>query len=137
MGASRRIVDVEQIPEGGNTLFRARREDELREVVLLDLDGDVVAYENYCQHWTDVKLDSGDGATIRNGEILCEKHGAYFEGDSGYCNYGPCEGAVLNDVAVEVREGTVYLADDGYEYVGLGPVDNGEMGLNSRIEFSG
>jgi nitrite reductase/ring-hydroxylating ferredoxin subunit len=97
----------------------------------------VRAFRNYCQHWTDVRLDKDDGAFVRNGEVFCQKHGATFEADGGYCNFGPCEGAVLESVGVAVADGAVYLDDDAYEFVRLGPSAGKGDGSGSRIDFTG
>ncbi|OYR54668.1 Rieske (2Fe-2S) protein [Halorubrum halodurans] len=107
------------------------------EAILLRLDDDVSAFRNYCQHWTDVRLDKDDGAFVRNGEVFCQKHGATFEGGTGYCNFGPCEGAVLEGVDVTVDDGAVYLADDAYEFVRRGPSHRDDDAGDSRIDFTG
>jgi len=85
---------------------------------------DVACWLNYCQHMTHIKIDKGSGAPVRDGELLCANHGALFAADSGECTYGPCEGAVLTELAVTVENGGVYLVDEGYEYVGEGPVES-------------
>lgn len=126
-----RITSVDEVPEDGTFVFRVREtggegDEDVDEAILARNDGEVHAWINRCQHWTDVRLDDGDGATLRNGEILCEKHGAYFETDTGYCNYGPCEGSRLPSVGTETEDGYVHLDDDGYELVGTGPVDEEE-----------
>ncbi|MCU4800170.1 Rieske 2Fe-2S domain-containing protein [Halobacteria archaeon HArc-gm2] len=139
MDDSRRIVALDEVPEDGSLLFTATVADgdERVEAILLRLTDGVVAYENYCQHWTDVRLDSGSGAALRNDELVCEKHGAYFEMDSGYCNFGPCEGATLEAVEIAVEDGAVYLADDRYAFEHLGPAADEDLSSGSRIGFSG
>jgi nitrite reductase/ring-hydroxylating ferredoxin subunit len=134
------IVAVGKVPEESTYLFRVRdvEADEDREAILVRLDGDVAGWLNYCQHMTHIKLDKGSGAPIRNGEILCQNHGAMFENDSGLCTYGPCEGAYLDEVAVTVEDGSVVLADDDYEYVGPGPLDDedpADLSSTSNLEF--
>ncbi|MDZ7688080.1 MAG: Rieske 2Fe-2S domain-containing protein [Halobacteriales archaeon] len=124
-----RIVSVEEVPEGGTFVFRVRNGIEdtpVDEAILTRIGDDIHGWINRCQHWTDVRLDDGEGVETRNGEIICEKHGAYFEMDTGYCNYGPCEGSRLPSVEVEVRDGEVYLADDDCEFVGVGPMEEDE-----------
>ena len=137
MDDGRRIVDVEDVPDDGDVLFTVSDGTEPTECIRLAVGDEVVAYENYCQHWTDVRLDSGSGAALRDGEIVCEKHGAYFETDSGYCNFGPCEGAVLEEIAVTVVDGGVYLTDDRYAFEHLGPAAEIDRSSGSRIGFSG
>jgi nitrite reductase/ring-hydroxylating ferredoxin subunit len=84
---------------------------------------EVAAWLNYCQHWTDVRLDTGSGATRRDGEIVCGRHGATFEADTGRCDFGPCEGAYLDEVTVAVADGAVRLTDPDYEFRHEGPVE--------------
>jgi len=126
------IVSFEKVPEGGTYVFRLRNgapeadEDDIDEAILTRLGGDVYGWINRCQHWTDVRLDRGEGAETRNGDIICEKHGAYFEMDTGYCNYGPCEGSNLPRVGVEVHDGDVYLSGEEYELIGVGPMETDE-----------
>ncbi|SMO75877.1 Rieske (2Fe-2S) protein [Halorubrum cibi] len=122
-------VDVDGVETNGGS-FEA-------EAILLRTDGDVSAFRNYCQHWTDVRLDKDEGAFVRNGEVFCQKHGATFEGGTGYCNFGPCEGAILEDVDVTVDDGAVYLADDAYEFVRRGPSHRDDDAGDSRIDFTG
>ena len=143
MDEDRRITALERVSDDSTFLFTARRDGDEREVVLTRLDGEdradgeVVAFENYCPHWTDVRLDKGSGAAVRNGEIVCRKHGATFRRDSGFCDFGPCEGATLERVAVTVADGAVYLADDDYAFDHVGPSDDGDLSSGSRIGFGG
>jgi len=137
MDAERRIVDVEAVPTDGSLLFTMKNGTESTEVILLDLADGIVAYENYCPHWRDVRLDTGSGATLRNEELVCEKHGATFETESGYCNFGPCEGATLSEVDVTVEDGGVYLDEAGYRFEQLGGASESDLSSESRIGFSG
>ncbi|MFC5277232.1 Rieske (2Fe-2S) protein [Halorubrum rubrum] len=128
--------DVET--NGGVDVDDADGDDSLEaEAILIRLDDGVSAFRNYCQHWTDVRLDKDDGAFVRNGEVFCQKHGATFEGGTGYCNFGPCEGAVLEGVDVTVDGDAVYLADDAYEFVRHGPSRRDDDAGDSRIDFTG
>ncbi|WP_331236272.1 Rieske (2Fe-2S) protein [Natronorarus salvus] len=132
-----RIVPVEELPEHGTLVFRVERDDEVREAILVVHEGGVDAWENYCQHFTHIKLDKGTGAPMRNGEIVCANHGAMFEADTGYCTFGPCEGAYLNRIGIEIDAGDVSLADERYGFVGLGPEERDPTDLSSKsnIEF--
>jgi hypothetical protein len=55
-----------------------------------------------------------------------------FDAESGRCTYGPCEGATLDGVETETRDGDVYLVDDEYEYVGDGAIESDPADLTSR-----
>jgi nitrite reductase/ring-hydroxylating ferredoxin subunit len=146
-----RIAPLADVPDDTTLLFtvRERRDGEAgdaddgeadateREAVLVRLsDGSVAAWLNYCRHFTHVKLDKGSGAPMRDGELVCANHGAYFAADSGRCTHGPCEGAFLDEVAVTVVEGAVHLADDDYAFAGRGGVDDGDdLTSSSNVEF--
>ncbi|MFB6137555.1 MAG: Rieske (2Fe-2S) protein [Halobacteriaceae archaeon] len=154
-----RICAFADVPEADSLLFRVRERRErddgpsradggvgadgpVHEAILLRTDaggdggeggGDLVAWRNHCQHFTDVRLDRGDGVVRRGAEIVCANHGAYFEADSGLCTHGPCEGAVLEPVDVAVADGSAVLADERYRLVGLGgrerdPLDRSTTG---------
>ena len=94
------------------------------------------AWLNYCQHWRDVRLDKSSGALVRNDEIVCQKHAATFEAETGYCTFGPCEGAVLDELDVATADGEVVLTDDAYAYLHCGPAgDDDDLSTGSRIDF--
>lgn len=130
MDEASRIIDVESVPVHGSVLFTVRDGFDEREAILTRTAGDVTAWFNYCRHWTDVRLDKGDGAPFRGGEVVCEKHGATFDADSGQCTHGPCEGAVLEPIEITVEDGSVYLADDDYRFDELGA--SADVDLSSR-----
>jgi len=126
MDEAARIADVSAVPDDGTLLvtLRSTDEDEQREAILTRLaDGSVAAWLNYCQHWTDVRLDTGDGAPMRGDEIACRRHAATFDPTSGECTFGPCEGAFLNDVDVTVADDAVYLTDESFTFESMGPAE--------------
>lgn len=137
MDEGRRIAAVDEVPRDGSLLFTVRDGFDTEEAILLRLADGVVALRNCCPHWTDVRLDSGSGATVRNDEIVCERHGATFEKATGDCTFGPCEGATIEQLDVTVRDGDVFLADDDYEFEGLGPDGSRDLSSRGRIGFSG
>jgi nitrite reductase/ring-hydroxylating ferredoxin subunit len=137
MDEGSRIVAVDELPTDSTFLFTVRDGFDLEEAILLRLADGVVALKNYCPHWTDVRLDSGSGAEMRDGEVVCTKHGATFEADTGYCTYGPCEGATIEELDVTVADGAVYLTDDDYDFEQTGPSGEHDLSSRGRIGFSG
>jgi len=140
MSSASRIASVDDVPEETTFLFRvqaADNGDDEKEAILVRDDEGIIGWLNYCQHYTHIKLDKGSGAEMRNGEVICTNHGAYFEVDSGRCTFGPCEGAFLNELAVEVENEEVYLVDDDYEFVGTGEIetDADDLGSKSNYKF--
>ena len=74
--------------------------------------GRVVAYENVCRH-IPITLDYGD-ARFFNAEgthFVCQTHGATYEPLTGKCIAGPCVGASLKPLEVQVIEGVVWFED--------------------------
>ncbi|MFA9414923.1 Rieske (2Fe-2S) protein [Natrinema sp. HArc-T2] len=145
-----RITTLSNVPADSTVCFRVTDEsDELQEAILVRTEpvatdgGDPVAEDgvtcwlNYCQHLTHIKLDKGSGAPMRDGEVVCENHGAYFAADSGRCTFGPCEGAYLTSLETTVDDGDVYLTDDDYTFVGLGPLERDDLdrASSSNVEF--
>jgi len=155
MSASAKITALSDVPADTTFLFRVRPVDdeEEREAILVRADGngaessdgeaangdesEVAGWLNYCQHFTHITLDKGSGAEMRDGEVICTNHGAYFEADTGRCSFGPCEGAFLTEIDVRVEDGTVYLVDDDYIFVAAGGIetDDAELGSRSNYEF--
>lgn len=135
MDENSRIATLAEIPDDSTFLFTIRNGFDEEEAVLVTQDDDVLAWKNYCQHWTDVRLDKGNGATMRDGELVCGKHGALFEADSGVCSYGPCEDAVLDSVDVAVEDGAVYLTDPDYEFVQQGSSIEYNLSSNRSLGF--
>lgn len=139
MGTGQRVTSVENIPADTTYLFTILDEEsgEEDEAILTRLDGEVTGWINRCMHFRHIRLDKGSGAPKRNGELVCANHGALFEDDTGRCTHGPCEGAYLSPVEVEVRDGAVYLIDDGYEFVREGGIETDPTDLTSKsnIEF--
>ncbi|PSP55862.1 2Fe-2S ferredoxin [Halobacteriales archaeon QS_1_67_19] len=136
MDEDSRIAEVDEVPDDSTLLFTVRDGFDEREAILTrTAEAEVAAYENSCPHWTDVRLDKGSGATKRDGELVCGKHGALFEDDTGNCTYGPCEGAVLQRVDVTVEGGTVYLTDDDYEFVQVGSSMDYDLSSNRSLGF--
>jgi nitrite reductase/ring-hydroxylating ferredoxin subunit len=132
----RRIAPLDAVPDDTTYLFTVRNgDDERREAVLVRIDDGVHGWLNYCRHLLDVRLDKGPSAPLRDGELVCANHGAYFEADTGFCTFGPCEGATLEPVDVSVVDGDVYLTDDDYAFVGSGPIDDGDEGPSPTSNF--
>jgi len=142
------ITSVADVPTESTFLFTVRDidADEQKEAILVRLvdetatDGEttsssIAGWLNYCQHFTHIKLDKGSGAPMRDGELICTNHGAYFESSSGLCTYGPCEGAYLTELDLTIEDGSVYLADDQYEFVETGPMETDDLDLASKSNY--
>ena len=137
MASRRSVATVDDVPDETTHLLTLREIDsgEEREAILVESEDGIRAWLNYCQHYTHIKIDKGSGAEMRGDELICENHGAYFESDSGFCNFGPCEGAYLNEVDVAIEDGTVYLTDDDFEFVRTGPIEDDDLDRESKSNY--
>lgn len=137
MSARCRVAAVGEVPAETTYLFTVKETEtgDEREAVLVRDDDEIHGWLNYCQHYTHIKIDKGSGAEMRNGEMICTNHGAYFESDSGFCNFGPCEGAYLPAVEIAVDDGSVYLTDEEYEFLRTGPIETDETDLGSKSNY--
>lgn len=85
----------------------------------------VEAWINRCPH-EDQRLDrgTGAGAAMRDGQIICPKHGSMFDSCSGYCDNGQAKGTELVPLDVEIEDGAVWLTDNDYRFDSIGGLDD-------------
>jgi nitrite reductase/ring-hydroxylating ferredoxin subunit len=120
------VAAVEAVPEHGSYLFSvADAFTNEREAILVPCEAEpgVEAWLNTCPH-EDQRFDTGRGAAIRDGELICPKHGSLFDACAGDCENGPAAGSSLRPIDIEVRDGAVFLVDDGYTYLHEGGLDD-------------
>lgn len=103
---------------------------------MVPCDDGVGAWVNRCTH-EDQRLDRGGdiGAVLRNGGVVCPKHGSVFDACEGGCENGPAAGSTLLSVDVSVNRGDVFLTDGGYEFVREGGVDDDGPSSSSHLQF--
>jgi nitrite reductase/ring-hydroxylating ferredoxin subunit len=132
-----RITSVDEVPERGSSLFTVREPDgSEEEVILVRAEDGVTAWKNFCQHEVDQRLDRGMGAAMRDGGIICPKHGSIFDATSGYCDNGKAAGSTLAEVEVTVNRGEVYLTDDHVEFLHEGGIDDDDGMPNSSSHLT-
>ncbi len=124
-----RLTSVETVVEEGSWLFSVRDErGDTEEVILVPCeDGDdpgVEAWVNRCTHEAQRLHREGIGTIVRNGEIVCPKHGSLFDTCSGYCDNGEAADTTLVSVSVTVEDGQVYLTDDDVDFLAQGRIDD-------------
>ena len=70
----------------------------------------VYAYQNFCMHAGHPLNYKPDSFLTKDGSrIICASHGALYEIESGVCVAGPCPGKKLRGIAVEVRDGKIFV----------------------------
>jgi nitrite reductase/ring-hydroxylating ferredoxin subunit len=109
------LASLDQIEDGGFLEVEAMLDGIDAESLILHRDGEAVrAWLNVCPH-AGRRLDWAPGRFLKSkaGELVCAVHGATFELQDGLCVAGPCRGASLRAVAVELRDGSVHLRTSG------------------------
>ena len=105
------LLQVELIEDGGFTEVEVMLDGDAESLILHRDGGDVRAWLNVCPH-AGRRLDWAPGKFLKSkdGLLVCAAHGASFELAEGQCVAGPCRGDRLRAVAIELRDGAVYLA---------------------------
>lgn len=148
-----RLTTVETVREERSWLFTVRDQyGEADDVLLVPCEdgtddaaeasetAPVEAWVNRCTHEAQ-RLDRGFGAAMRDGQIICPKHGSMFDSCSGYCDNGEAADTTLVSVEVAVEDGDVYLTDGSYTFAYEGGIkdtegeDDGMPGSTSHIGF--
>lgn len=71
---------------------------------------EVFAYQNYCAHVGHPLNWIPDGFLTKDRTaIICASHGAVYGIENGECQGGPCQGKQLRTVAIDVRDGVIYV----------------------------
>ncbi len=106
------LLAVEDIAPGGFAEAEGLVDGDAESLILhRDAAGAVRAWLNVCPH-AGRRLDWAPGQFLvsKDGLLVCAVHGASFETREGVCEAGPCRGEALRAVAVEIRDGGVWLA---------------------------
>ena len=108
----RRITSLSELRAKKALKFSYRQEGIPREGFIALFQEQVVAYENVCRH-VPITLDYGDAQFFNpNGShFVCQTHGATYEPLTGKCIAGPCMGAALKPLVVELRGEEVWFQD--------------------------
>ena len=107
------LCALAEIEDPGSRAFTVGSGDWPLRGVLVRRGGEVHAYVNRCPHaGHPLNLRPNDFLTPDRSLLLCHSHGALFEISTGLCVDGPCAGARLRRVPVEVQRGYVLLASD-------------------------
>ncbi|AMR82056.1 Rieske (2Fe-2S) protein [Cupriavidus nantongensis] len=99
------LCRLDAVPDGGACVASTGRSDD---VVVVRRGQRAWAYLNRCPHFS-VCLDyePGDVLTYDAQVLMCAHHSALFRFEDGHCIEGPCAGAALTPVAVQVVDGEV------------------------------
>src|ERR1041384_6719251 len=103
------IARVGDVARGSTKKFTLTCEGERLEGMLGNFAGEHVAYVNRCRHigisldWVDNQFFTEDGRYL-----ICANHGALYEPATGECVWGPCAGASLHRVPLQIEDGKIF-----------------------------
>ena len=110
-GIARRklIAEVGELTHGESKKFKLRRGDFDTEALVVNFQGQLFAYVNRCPH-VGISLDWVDNQffTVDHRYLMCANHGAVFEPPTGECIWGPCVGAALEKLPLEIVGNKIY-----------------------------
>ncbi len=108
------LISLDRLIDGGFAGATADLDGDMEPLILFRDGNEVRAWVNVCPH-AGRQLDWAPGEFLKSkdGLLVCAAHGASFELQAGECVAGPCRGDSLRSVAVEVRDGAVWLKTAG------------------------
>lgn len=111
LDVERVICALADLDDPGSRAFTIGRGDWPLRGLVVQRHGAVHAYVNRCPHaGHPLNLRPHEFLTPDRSLIVCNSHGAVFEMATGLCVSGPCTGAKLRAVPVELQGGYVLLA---------------------------
>lgn len=107
-GRGKLVARTGELAHGMTKKFRLNCRRSTVEAVLVNYQGNLYAYVNRCRHipismdWVDNQFFTEDGRYL-----ICANHGATYEPATGECVWGPCFGAFLQGVPLEISRGKI------------------------------
>ena len=94
---------ADMLAPGHSATFRLRLRGKLVDAFIVNVNGSYHAYVNRCPHaGTSLDLWPNEFLTDDGRYLICSTHGAIFEKHTGLCVEGPCPGARLESLPVEL-----------------------------------
>ncbi|MCF7752463.1 Rieske 2Fe-2S domain-containing protein [Bacillus subtilis subsp. subtilis] len=104
------LATLDAIIDGGFAETEVTLDGDSESLVMYRSGSSVRGWLNICPH-AGRRLDWAPGQFLksREGHLVCAAHGASFSLEDGHCVAGPCKGDRLRAVALQVRDGQVWL----------------------------
>jgi nitrite reductase/ring-hydroxylating ferredoxin subunit len=108
------VARVGELAHGASKKFKIRRGEFDIEALLVNYQGNFFAYLNRCPH-VGISMDWVDNQffTVDRRYLMCANHGAVFEPPTGECVWGPCVGAALQKLALEIEGEKIFARFSG------------------------
>jgi len=100
-----KLCHIDEIADPGAKGFNLKQGRTERLLFLIKKEGQIYAYENKCPH-AGLNLEWQDDDFLNNekNHIQCSVHGALFQIENGNCVGGPCSGASLTALKIELDD---------------------------------
>jgi nitrite reductase/ring-hydroxylating ferredoxin subunit len=112
------VARVGELVHATSKKFILNCRDKPVEAVLINYGGGLFAYFNRCRH-VGISLDWVENQFFTEDKryLICANHGALYEPRTGECVWGPCAGAFLQSLPLEIEGERIFAhcpeADDG------------------------
>jgi len=108
------VARVGELVHGASKKFQIPRGEFKTEGLLVNYQGNFYAYLNRCPH-VGISLDWVDNQffTVDRRYLMCANHGAVFEPRTGECVWGPCVGAALQNLPLEIEGDKIFARFPG------------------------
>lgn len=105
------LCHIDELSEPGAKGFALKQGRTEKLVFLIKKEGQVYAYENKCPHaGINLEWQEDDFLDTDKAFIQCSVHGALFTIEKGECAGGPCNGAGLTSLEIEIdNDGNISL----------------------------
>ena len=105
------LCRLDAVPDGGAHVIDTARPEGAPAVVVVRRGADAWAYLDRCPHFSVcLEYEPGNVLTYDAEVLMCAHHSALFRFEDGHCIDGPCQGAALTPVAIQVVDGEVRCA---------------------------
>jgi nitrite reductase/ring-hydroxylating ferredoxin subunit len=103
------VAEVGKLKHGTSKKFTLHCNGKSVPALLINYEGELYAYLNRCRH-IGISLDwvDNDFFTEDKRHLICANHGATYEPKTGICVWGPCAGASLFKVPLEIEKNKIY-----------------------------
>ena len=110
------LCRLDEIDDPGSREFSWGEGDWPLSLFVVRRGDSVWGYVNRCPHaGHELNLMPDDFLTRAGDLIMCRSHGAQFRIDDGLCVFGPCPGAQLQAVSLEIVDGCVIASAQDLE----------------------
>lgn len=109
------VARTGELSHGMTKKFRLKCGGSDIEALLVNYEGNIYAYVNRCRH-VSISMDWVDNQFFTEDRryLICANHGATYEPATGECIWGPCFGAFLQGLPLEISDGKIlaYCPDE-------------------------